>query len=175
MDLRGSGGETGSVIFGGVDTKKYAGSLVKIPIIPASQSPDGYTRFWVYVEAISVNKPDGTVVSAYEKPEGGRGHAFHVSSGSTLSALPTAIFNKLVAAFESAQYVSSADLYLVDCDIGNAPTGSVDFTLGGKVIRVPFSDFIWHSPDSNLCMLGAYEDSMCIFHNGPHQRRDFND
>lgn len=34
----------GAVIFGGIDTKKYSGSLEKLSIIPASDSPDGNTR-----------------------------------------------------------------------------------------------------------------------------------
>lgn len=35
----------GSIIFGGIDTKKFYGKLSKHPIIPAAQSPDTYPRF----------------------------------------------------------------------------------------------------------------------------------
>lgn len=35
---------TGSVVFGGIDTSKYTGNLEKLPIVPAADSPDGYTR-----------------------------------------------------------------------------------------------------------------------------------
>ena len=45
MDLRPVGDERGSVIFGGIDTKKFTGPLHKLPIVPASQSPDKYTRY----------------------------------------------------------------------------------------------------------------------------------
>ncbi len=41
MDLRGYESATGSVIFGGIDTKRYSGDLIKIPIVPAALSPDG--------------------------------------------------------------------------------------------------------------------------------------
>ena len=34
----------GSIIFGGIDTKKYYGPLIKNPIIPFYSSPDGYPR-----------------------------------------------------------------------------------------------------------------------------------
>lgn len=45
MDLRPVDDEQGSVIFGGIDTKKFTGPLHKLPIVPASQSPDKYTRY----------------------------------------------------------------------------------------------------------------------------------
>lgn len=137
--------------------KKYSGSLVKRSIIPAAQSPDGYTRFWVYLDGISVNQPSGNVVEVYKAPAGGKGQAVLLDSGYTLSALPTPIFNKLVAAFPSAQYVPSADLYTVDCaDPGKG--GSLDFTFGNKVINVRFYDFVWHYPDTEYCVLGAFAD-----------------
>lgn len=151
----------GSVIFGGIDVKKYSGNLVKRPIIPAAQSPDGYTRFWVYVNGISVNQPDGTVVDVYTTPAGGKGQPVLLDSGYTLSALPTAIFQKLVAAFPSAVYQSSADLYTVDC-LDPGLGGSLDFTFGDTVINARYYDFVWHYPDTNLCVLGAFEDSELI-------------
>ena len=149
--------QIGSVIFGGVDTKKYKGNLVKRPIIPAAQSPDGYTRFWLYVNGISVNQPGGNVVEVYSTPAGGKGQPVLLDSGYTLSALPTAIFNKLLAAFPSAEYVPNADLYVVDCaDPGKG--GSLDFTFGDTVINVDFYDFVWHYPDTPYCVLGAFAD-----------------
>lgn len=117
LDLRGLDSSSGSIVFGGIDTKKYASDLVKLPIIPASHSPDGYTRLWIYLDSISANQPDGAVVSVYAKPDGGNGQAVLVDSGSTLSALLTAIFNKLVAAFPSAQYVASSGLVRLPRDI----------------------------------------------------------
>ncbi|OIW28768.1 acid protease [Coniochaeta ligniaria NRRL 30616] len=156
MDLQGLESTDGSVIFGGVDTKKYAGSLIKLPIVPAAQSPDGTTRFYIHLDGISVNQPDGTVVSVYQKPAGGVGQAYKVDSGYTLSALPSDAFSSLVAAFPSAQAVDS-DLYSVDClDPGQG--GSLDFTFGDKVINVPYNDFVWHDPRSGLCILGAFQD-----------------
>ncbi|KAK4035318.1 aspartic peptidase domain-containing protein [Parachaetomium inaequale] len=161
MDLRGFDSARGSVIFGGIDTKKYSGTLVKRPIIPAAQSPDGLTRFWVYVNGISVNQPDGTVVNVYSTPGGGKGQPVLLDSGYTLSALPSAIMQKLVSAFPSAQYVPSAELYTVDC-LDPGLGGSLDFTFGDKVINVRYYDFVWHVPDSDLCILGAFEDDFPV-------------
>ncbi|KAH6848023.1 aspartic peptidase domain-containing protein [Chaetomium sp. MPI-CAGE-AT-0009] len=161
MDLRDFDSARGSVIFGGIDTKKYSGTLVKCPIIPAAQSPDGLTRFWLYVNGISVNQPDGNVVTVYSTPTGGKGQPVLLDSGYTLSALPAPIMQNLVSAFPSAEYLPDDDLYVVDClDPGQG--GSLDFTFGDKVINVPYYDFVWHVPDSDLCVLGAFTDDFPV-------------
>jgi hypothetical protein len=41
LDLRGIESTDGSIIFGGIDTKRYSGALEKLPIIPESEAPDG--------------------------------------------------------------------------------------------------------------------------------------
>ncbi|AEO71929.1 uncharacterized protein THITE_2097958 [Thermothielavioides terrestris NRRL 8126] len=157
LDLRGLDSTRGSVIFGGLDAKKYSGNLVKLPIIPSTESPDQKTRFWVYLDGISVNQPDGKVVQVFSKPAGGKGQPVVLDSGYTLSALPSSIFQKLLAAFPSAKpQPGSDDQYIVDCaDPGQG--GSIDFTFGNAVINVRYYDFVWHL-DSNLCVLGAFAD-----------------
>ncbi|GAB1320916.1 Aspartic peptidase domain-containing protein [Madurella fahalii] len=161
LDLRGLGSSSGAVIFGGIDTKKYAGELVRLPIVPAGESPDGMTGYWVHLDGVIVNQADGTVVNVYQKQDGENGQVVRPDSGSPLSALPTAIFVKFMAAFPSAEYIPNPDLYSVDCfDLGQG--GSVDFTFAGKVINVPYHDFVLNVPDSDGCMLGAYEDSFAV-------------
>jgi len=165
MDLRGFDSDVGSIIFGGIDTYKYAGSLVKFPVVPPSQSPDGLTRWYVRLSGITVSQPGGTVVNVYTKPSGGVGQAVLLDSGYALSALPTAIFNNLVAAFPSAVYVASSDLYTVDClDPGEG--GTVEFIFGdgadAVTIKVRYYDFVSHVPGSTECILGAYEDQFAV-------------
>lgn len=158
MDLRGFNTDRGSVIFGGIDVRKYKGNLKKLPIIPAVESPDGWTRFWVYLNGISINQPNGNVVEAYSTPSGSKGQPVLLDSGYTLSALPKAIVDKIVEAFPSAEYLPDEELWLVDClDPGQG--GSLDFTFGDKVINVPYYDFVWHAPVTpQLCVLGVFVD-----------------
>ncbi|KAF4624875.1 hypothetical protein G7Y89_g13295 [Cudoniella acicularis] len=52
---------SGSIIFGGIDTMRYIGSLRKIPMILYYLSPDGYPRYWIYLDAITINLPNSTL------------------------------------------------------------------------------------------------------------------
>ena len=153
MDLQGLQSTSGSVIYGGVDICRYSGPLTKLPIVPAAQSPDGYTRYWVRLDGITVNQADGTPFVVYDS--GGVGQPFLVDSASTLSALPGPMFASLLAAFPSAQPLDYG-LWSVPC-LEPGLGGSVAFRFGDKVIRVPYSDFIWHDPQSGFCVLGAYD------------------
>ncbi|KAK3372061.1 aspartic peptidase domain-containing protein [Podospora didyma] len=161
MDLRGFESDRGAIIYGGVDTKKYTGSLAKLPIVPDSESPDGYTRLYVWLAGISVNQADGTVVNVYSKSAASKGQVVLLDSGYSVSALPKYIFDKLLAAFPSATPVANSNLYYVDC-LDKGQGGSVDFSFAGKVINVPYYDFIWHYPESNFCLLGAYESDFAV-------------
>ncbi|KXX82671.1 Acid protease [Madurella mycetomatis] len=100
---------SGAVIFDGTDTKKYVGDLAQLLIVPA-ETPGGMMGYWVRL--------DGVAVSLCQKQD--RESDVRLDSGSPLSALPTAIFKKPAAAFPSAEYIASSDVY------------SVDFTFAGK-------------------------------------------
>ncbi|KAJ6781161.1 hypothetical protein PWT90_07872 [Aphanocladium album] len=151
LDLRHVESSRGAVVFGGIDTKKFKGPLVKKDIVPAESSPDGKTRYWASCDSISINKEDGTKSDVLAQPQ-----TFLFDSGYTISALPTTAFNELLKAFPSAQKESSGQ-YTVDCSVA-AAKGSLDFKFGDATINVPYSDFIWQQPDYNSCVLGAIPD-----------------
>ncbi|CAM1510670.1 Fc.00g010050.m01.CDS01 [Cosmosporella sp. VM-42] len=154
LDIRSLDSERGSVVFGGIDTKKYTGPLEKRPIIDAANSPDGYTRYWIYLDGITVTQDDGTESPIFSEVNG---QPVLLDSGYTISALPGPIFEKLVAAFPSAKPYPGSDMYEVDCSTSDLE-GTVDFIFGETTINVPFNDFIWHQPEANLCLLGAFQD-----------------
>ncbi|RGP69082.1 hypothetical protein FLONG3_7935 [Fusarium longipes] len=151
LDIRTIDSDRGAVIFGGLDTRKYSGRLQKLPIIPAESSPDGLTRYWVNLNGIELVQEDGSVDSAFS---GATAQPVLLDSGYTVSALPGAIFNKIVAAFPTAK--SNGGAYVdVDCSVADIK-GTVDFKFGDKVIKVPYADFIWHNEDR--CVLGVFQD-----------------
>ncbi|KAF5544490.1 aspartic-type signal peptidase [Fusarium phyllophilum] len=151
LDIRTLDSDRGAVIFGGLDTKKYTGHLEKRPIIPAESSPDGLTRYWVHLDGISIIQDDGSEDAIFSQTNG---QPVLLDSGYTVSALPGAIFNKIVAAFPTAQRTPGAYVD-VDCSVADLK-GTVDFKFGNTVIKVPYADFIWHNDDR--CVLGVFQD-----------------
>ncbi|KAL7937143.1 acid protease [Trichoderma chlorosporum] len=154
LDIRGLDSDRGSVTYGGIDVKKFSGPLAKRPIIPAASSPDGYTRYWVYMDGMSITKEDGSNYEIFDKPNG---QPVLLDSGYTVSTLPGPIFEKILAAFPSARLESSSGDYIVDCDIIDSP-GHVNFKFGDVVVNVDYNDFIWQQPDLGICKLGVSQD-----------------
>ncbi|KAH7383136.1 aspartic peptidase domain-containing protein [Cadophora sp. MPI-SDFR-AT-0126] len=156
LDLRSWESPDGAIIFGGIDTAKYSGSLEKCPIIPAAQAPDGYPRYWIHMKSVGITKP-GEVTSKLYAPSSSDplGQPVFLDSGGTLSRLPTALVNSIIADFPGATEDGSSGLYLVDCSVADQP-GTVDFGFGNTVINVPFSEFIWHI--EGFCYLGVAAD-----------------
>ncbi|KAH8675140.1 aspartic peptidase domain-containing protein [Ilyonectria robusta] len=152
LDMRSIESSRGSVIYGGLDTKKYSGHLEARPIIPASSSPDQLTRYWIYVDGIALTQADGTKDTLSTQPLG-----VLLDSGYTVSALPSSIFNVLLDKFPTVQPIPGSTLYEVDCSVGELD-GTVDFTFGETVIKVPYNDFIWKQPQYDICVLGAFLD-----------------
>ncbi|KAM6485614.1 acid protease [Trichoderma sp. SZMC 28011] len=149
LDLRSIESQRGSVIFGGIDTGKFSGHLEKRPVIPAEQSPDGATRFWIYLDGITVSTENETEVTAFDKVDG---QPVLLDSGATLSSLPGPIVNELLKGFPSAQ--ARGPLYQVDCPVPGS-NGSVNFKFGNAIIKVPLEDFILQVDESSYTFLRA--------------------
>ncbi|UNI18694.1 hypothetical protein JDV02_004949 [Purpureocillium takamizusanense] len=155
LDIRSIESNRGSVVFGGIDTKKFSGHLEKRPIISARESPDGQTRYWIYLDGITISKADGSTVKVFDKPNG---QPVLLDSGYTVSALPKTIFDEILKSFpEATPPPSGSDLYQIPCSVGESK-GHVNFKFGETLINVPYNDFIWHQTEQNLCVLGVTVD-----------------
>ncbi|KAJ4314187.1 hypothetical protein N0V84_009023 [Fusarium piperis] len=152
LDIRSISSDRGSVIFGGIDTRKFSGRLEKRPIIPGDDSPDGYTRYWVYLDGLTLVQ-NGKKVPIFSKPTR---QAVMLDSGYTLSTLPGPIVQAIVDSFPTAKSIPESPLYSVDCSVMDM-AGTVDFLFGETVIKVPYADFIWKRPDG-ACRLGVFQD-----------------
>ncbi|KAB8304531.1 hypothetical protein EYC80_003917 [Monilinia laxa] len=138
IDLGNVNTASGSIIFGGMDTKKYYGSLIKNPIIPFYASPDGYPRYWINMTYFGVTFPDDLPMNFtgpnYAKP-------VIVDSGSTLSYLPPSLVTAMLVYFPG--WVNKGGgLYTIPCSFRNI-LGTMDFGFAGKIIRVQLAQFIW--------------------------------
>jgi hypothetical protein len=125
----------GVVIFGGLDTGKFSGTLQSQPIVPAAQSPDGVPRYWIQMNNMSMTPPSGNT-----KTYSNTSMDVFLDSGSTLTLLPTEVATSIAADF-GADGVDSNGFYSVDCSL-NALPGTVNFAFAGVTIRVPYSEFI---------------------------------
>lgn len=138
----------GIVIFGGVDTKKFAGPLYKYTNLPPQASDPGSPwRYWIQLDSVGFTKPGKTDSDAIS----GSSLPIVLDSGSSLSYLPQTIMDSLAKSF-GVKAQSDGSL-IVDCDYGNKG-GYIDFTFGSLVISAPLSDFIW-AASGDLCAVGA--------------------
>lgn len=157
LDLRSVDSPNGSLIFGGVDTGKYTGSLSKIPTLNPADSPSGADRYWVNMTSVGLTLPNSTsgLLATGELP-------VFLDSGGTFSRFPNETFFAIGDAFPGASWNETTGYYLIDCDAAEE-TGSVDFGFGegetGKVISVSYKDFIWNPSNQGQCALGIQIDN----------------
>ncbi|MCJ1227055.1 hypothetical protein MMC12_003710 [Toensbergia leucococca] len=125
---------TGSVLFGGVDTDKYHGSLATLPI----QKEEGtYQEFIITLTAVGVsfNGKSQSLGSSSNLPA-----PVLLDAGSSLSYLPNDIATALYAQF-NAQFDNQAQAAYVDCSLANNAS-TVDFTFSSPIISVPMSELV---------------------------------
>lgn len=141
--------QEGVIIFGGIDTGKFAGPLVAQPIIPADQSPDGVPRYWIDMNYMSLTPPSGN-----EKKYDNSTLAVFLDSGATLTLLPQALADAVAADF-GASGTDSNGFYEVDCSL-NDLNGSINFAFPGVTITVSYKEIIRELQTSfgTMCYLG---------------------
>lgn len=136
---------TGQIIFGGVDTNKYAGNLRKIPF----EEVDSHYR--VKLTSVSHRTPANVTSTITETTQ-----IVIVDSGTTLSILPRDIVELIASQFPGATYDGDG-AYRVPCTLQDEP-GSLSFSFNETIITVPYSEFIWGAgplDGEDLCLLGV--------------------
>jgi hypothetical protein len=122
---------TGQILFGGINTAKYSGSLETVPII---QEYGAYYEFIIALTALSISGSSSTSSSSSLPAP------VLLDSGSSLMYLPndltTDIFNEV-----NAVYDSNAGAAYVDCSLANSDS-SISFSFSGATISVPFSELV---------------------------------
>jgi hypothetical protein len=137
---------TGQILFGGIDTAKYSGTLSSLQIYPDSESQSNQiTSFTVAFTSLSVTSSTGTdnlTPSNYAV-------AAILDSGTSLTLLPddlaTVVFQELGASQDPTFGI------VLPCSVGQA-TGSLSFGFGGSggpVIKVPISELVLPLYDQN--------------------------
>lgn len=138
---------TGSVLFGGVDTEKFNGMLATLPVIKEGG------QYREFIVALTELKVAGQAVVSTPIP-------VLLDSGSSLTYLPTTYAQAVFKIF-NAQYNNQAGAAIVDCSYRNSQQ-TMDFTFSGVTITVPFNEMVLVdgvSRGRQVCILGKL-----IFH-----------
>ncbi|KAK4097477.1 acid protease [Parathielavia hyrcaniae] len=141
--------QEGVIVFGGVDTSKFAGPLARLPVLPADQSPDGVPRFWVDMQSVSITPPPNGVGRVYE----GSGMPVFLDSGSTMTLLPPNLTAAIAGNF-GARTADDNGFYRIDCALARM-NGTLDFAFDGVTVKVPYKELMREVPtDPPACFLG---------------------
>lgn len=119
---------TGEILFGGVNTAKYEGSLATVPVI---QTYGGYYELVVALTAMKINGQD--LSNSNNLPAG-----VLLDSGATLTYLPndiaSLIYNEVQAVYQDSVGAAYAECTLADS------SATLDFEFSGQTIRVPYNE-----------------------------------
>jgi hypothetical protein len=141
-------GTNRTILFGGVDTDKFYGSLVTLPFV-AGPFDTGVQEFFVTLQGVQMS--NGT-----ESPTALNGGSTPVpallDSGTSIMQLPAVLAQSILSALNAV--ITSDNLAYVDCTLASSPL-TVDFIFTGITISVPLSQLvlpIYLSPTQ--CLLG---------------------
>ncbi|KAI9671061.1 MAG: hypothetical protein M1831_005146 [Alyxoria varia] len=136
---------SGSILFGGVDSSKYTGSLVTLPVEKDTRSDD-YTSFTVAWTGFSVGTPKGEenqfVPQNFAQPA-------ILDSGTSTLLFPDDLAQKLYDQF-GATFSQEADGAIAPCYLRHA-NATLDFQFGGDdgpTIKAPIDQFLLDVTDS---------------------------
>lgn len=138
----------GSILFGGIDTEKFIGTLKPLPL---QVDPNvGYIRsFTVLFTSLSVTDQSGTIStltnSTFSIP-------VILDSGTTLTYVPYTLLAQIVKLLGAVDDSKDSGLVFVDCGWRASRANEfLSFGFGGSngpIINVPLTEFIRNLPDN---------------------------
>ncbi|KAI9657032.1 MAG: hypothetical protein M1821_003198 [Bathelium mastoideum] len=137
---------TGNILFGGVDTDQYHGSLETVPIV---QEDNTYAEFIIVLTAVGNKGTAATLASNQDIP-------VLLDSGSSLSYLPNDVTQTIYNHY-NADYDESQGAAFVDCNLANSDDSLV-FTFSSPSISVGLSELVilagYDQNNNPECILG---------------------
>jgi Eukaryotic aspartyl protease len=143
---------TGSIVFGGLNTTKYHGNLIQLPVIPYANSNGTqlYQLLQVNMAGLSINNKNSTTGNIMNS---NNNIIVILDTGAQVSYLPVSLISSIVAnlggIFDSNLDYDNPNPFsgvpFVDCDIRKQqPQGMFDFAFGGHEggIKVPYDEFL---------------------------------
>lgn len=147
---------TGTILFGGINTAKYSGTLETLPII----KEDGeYAEFLITLTAFGSSSNTTSLISDSSL-------AALLDSGTSLTYLPDAVVETLYDTYD-ATYSNDLGAAIVNCDLASS-TDSFVYTFSGVEISVPMNELVLVAGEEqgkDVCIFGigsAGEDTVAI-------------
>ncbi|KAG0679216.1 hypothetical protein C6P40_002284 [Pichia californica] len=143
-----------NILFGAIDTNKYSGDLVALPIVNTLSSKGYKSAIELDVTINSITLVDNS--SSTEATIGIGAAAALLDTGTTLTYLPSNVLNSILNNL-NVQYSSTAGYYIMTCSDAN--DYYIAFNFQGHVIDVPLSSFMislvtTSGSTSSYCMVG---------------------
>ncbi|KAN0105884.1 acid protease [Hyaloscypha variabilis] len=136
---------TGSIIFGGLDSDKYHGDLLQMPVVPDTYSngTNVYADLDVALTGFGITDQSGSTTnftsSSYEE-------AVILDSGTTATYLSDDIIAQLLTAINGVDDSENSGNIYVDCSIADNTSMTFNFGFGGPTgikIAVPVSELVF--------------------------------
>jgi len=145
---------TGTILFGGVDTHQYHGELQTLPI----QREDGqYLEFIIALTGLSRTSSSDSTPHAY----GPLPIAVLLDSGSSLSYLPDSLVNSIYNDLK-VTYDSSSGTGYVPCSMVNNDV-NLTFTFSSPSITVSMSELVLGSASASNSLTYSDGTPACVF------------
>lgn len=122
---------TGSILFGGVDTNKYFGSLQTLPIQPVFNQ---FAEFFITLSGVGLSGQNG------QSFQNGVPVAVLLDSGSSLTYLPSELVEDIYDAL-NVRYSRRQQIGIVNCGLADEAT-TLDFMFTSINISVPMSELV---------------------------------
>ncbi|KAJ9605361.1 hypothetical protein H2200_010018 [Cladophialophora chaetospira] len=130
---------SGSIILGGIDTTKYTGDLVALPLQPS----DSGAVMEYYVSLTGVSFTDAAGKTTQISPDG-YSQATLLDSGTTNTLLTNDVFTPLALGFGTTLDPQGSGNYILPCSVGNG-NGTINYSFGGEggvTIQVPVAAIV---------------------------------
>lgn len=146
---------TGSILFGGVDTDKFHGTLSTLPI---QQEFGTFSEFIITLSGLSLTKGGKSQTFSTDLPI-----PVLLDSGSSLTYLPNDLTQKVYSAV-NAQFDGQDQTAVVSCDLAQS-SDTLDFTFTDPKISVPMSELTINPGPGEDGSIATFADGspMCIF------------
>ena len=146
---------TGSILFGGVDTNKYHGSLQTLPV---QKENNAYAEFIVTLSGLSLQNggKSSSISTGLPAP-------VILDTGSSITYLPDSLAQAVFQAL-NVQYSESEGAGYASCDLANQDI-TVDFVFTSLTISINITELIINPSEADTGDGQSYQtqDQLCLF------------